>query len=572
MPIAPRVNPAPLPGARVGGAAPLSAFGGGAGNVTTGLNAGLSAVRDTATRIAREEKVRADQIAITAAGAELTAATTASLYGPNGALSRMGKDAFDTPETTREQFFGQIGQIRTKLTGEQADAFDQMVANQWGDVDRQLQRHVASQRQAYDGNQTDAAVSALQDQAVKGFADAEVVTASIEGIKANTTAYGARNGWSPEQVQTTVAKQVSAAHVGVLSQMLNAEQDVTAKTYFDAHRDEIAGADQAKVEKALQAGSTQGEAHRALKRILAGDATATAALAQAEAIDDPKVREETIQLVTGHFNNLDRVQRLDREGARARVIKALDAGNGRLNRGSSDWQLIDGYPEGEHVLARQQQILHPPKDEGDPDKYLSFVAMGATSPATRQSLLSTNIADVVGDATLNSGQKTAIINMIRSERQKDLTDLRRRFSDAQQEAKRLETIVKKARDAGDDDTIASNEGLMYAAKQRATILRGQVITATRTGQPSASGEPPTDEELAAEPPVDPRTSANPLGLAPVQLKPLTPDMTNDLATYGTGYADYLRQLGYAVPSVAERDAVAALERRVNIALKQTPKP
>jgi hypothetical protein len=661
MPIVPRVQPTALPGVRVGGPAPEAAFGGGAGNVTTGINGGLSAVHDEAARIVKEERAKADEVMLTGAGGELTAVGTDSLYGPNGALTKTGSAAFDTPETARKEFFDKVGQIRTRLTSdEQRNVFDHMTASQWGEIDRQVQHHVAAQRQAYDDSQTDSAITALNDQAIKGYSDPDVVKRSIEGIRGNATLYGLRNGWSKEQIDVSVAKRISDTHVGVLSRMLDTQDDVGASKYYADHRDEIDGPHQAKVEKALEAASALGKAQRVVDLILAGkyasglvspgnvdltnrprvanpdgsistvrsmsferdgheiliptvsndgklltndeaiaqydrtgkhlgifadgasatryaqqlhvdqaralagapSVSPTDALAHAEAIQDPKVRQEATQMVMAHFNNLDRVQRLDREGARARLVSDLEASNGRLNKGSLDWQLIDGQPEGEQVLARQHQILHPPPDPGDPDKYNTYVAMAATSPATRQALLTTNIADIVKDATLSGGQKTAIINLIRSERNRDVADVRRQASEAQQEAKHFEQLVKKAQQDGDDDAVENNTPLMYAAQQRATVLRGQLLAANReagVGHTAAQGDAPALAQPVAPERAHPFDPAA-FGLGTASLKPLTPDMLRDIATYGPGYADHLRAFGYAVPKVLPKPQPAAAKK------------
>lgn len=548
MPIVPRVGPAPLPGVRVGGAAPEAAFGGGAGNASVGLMPGLSAVHTEASQIVQEERVRADQIALTDAGARESEVGTDVLYGPDGALTKKGKDAFDTPETTRDAYFKRTAEISAGLgSDDQRAAFQRIVVNNWSRINEQLQRHVAQQKVSYDTDSTDAFVANKQNEALKAYSDPIAVTGAINEQRAAITGYGQRNGWADEQTKQAVAKQISSTHVGVISQFLDSEQDITAQQYFQQHRDEISAIDQAKIDRALKAGSTLGEAQRATKQILGDTTTATDALARAEAITDPKVQKEAIQLVTAHFGELDRAQRIDRENARARVLQDVEGNKGRLNRASQDWQLIDGYPEGEHVLERQQQILHPPPDRGDPDKYAGYVAMAATSPATRQALLSTSIREITDDETLSGGQKTAIINLIRGERQRDVVDLRSEASAAEQEAKRLEQIVKKAQQDGNQNEIEANTPYMYASQQRATLLRGRVITATRAAHFGVVATPD-----AATPPTAPETASHSTGLSSFglsSLKPVTPEMLRDIATHGAGYAEYLRKSGYDVPAV-----------------------
>lgn len=557
MPIVPRINSAPLPGVRVGGAAPDAAFGGGVGNATLGLNPGLSAVHGEAARIAQEETDKADQVQRTDNRSRIMEVTTGLLFGPDGVLTKQGKDAFTAPEDARKRYFDAVGQIRAGLSDRQRDAFDTDASNQWNQINEQVQSHVASQRQKYDVQTTSAAVENAQNLALQSYDKPDIVESLITGVREDTKAFGARNGWSEDQIKEMADKRTSDTRVGIVSRMLDDGNDLAASKYYDEHRDQIDGVAQGKIEKALEIGSRQGEALRITNRILATKEngvpiTATAALAQAEAVVDPRVRNEAIKEVTAHFGEADRAQRIDRENARARVLQSLRANNGRLNEASSDWQLINGYPEGEHVLVEQHQILHPPPDRGDPDKYFSYLAMAHTSDATRAALLGMSVKDINDDATMSPGQKTSVLNLIVSEQHKDLSAITHDATEAEREAKALEKIVKKARDEKDQQTIDDNAPAMYAAQQRATVLRGQMLSAKRASRfigtpaatPGAIASPSDSPPAPTSGDIDLR---NPLGLQP--LKPITPEMLRDIGTHGAGYAEYLRKSGYAVPAI-----------------------
>lgn len=652
MPIVPRIDPAPLPGVRVNGGAPAGAFGGGAGNVVAGIQPGLSAVHDEAARIAQEERNKADQIMLTAATSDLSSARNDLLFGQDGALTKRGADAFTTPETTRAAYFAQAGQIRARLTSDaQREAFDSTLDGDWSQVDEQVQSHVAAQRQAYDTQTTDALVANKQNEALRSYTDPATVAGAIEAQRAAITQFGARNGWSDAQTQDAVTKQVSATHMGVLSRMLDDGDDQRATQYYDAHKSEIAGLDQAKAERALGVGTTLGQATRISDQIIAGkyapglvtagnidltnrprvqnadgsistvrsmsferdgheilvptvsadgkilthdeaiaqydrtgqhlgifnDAasatayavqlhasqaamldgqptpiTAAAALTQAESIENPTVREKAIDLVTSHFNELNTAQRLDRENARARVMQSLETSHGRLNEASSDWQAINGYPEGEQVLERQRQILHPPPDPGDPDKYNQFLALAATTPETRAQLLATPISDIVHDPTMNHGQITSVINLIRAERNRDVTDLQRSHTDALQAVKAAQQELDDAKSNEDDEAAAAAQSKLYAAQQRETVLRGQLTQATRAARLIAprTATPSAGAPAAAGPSSPPRAvnDLESFGITPLAPKPLTPEMERDIVTYGAAYANYLRTMGYDVPS------------------------
>jgi hypothetical protein len=282
--------------------------------------------------------------------------------------------------------------------------------------------------------------------------------------------------------------------------------------------------------------------------------SAADALTRAEAIADPQVRKIATEAVMQHFNDLDRLQRLDREKARARVIKDLEASGGQLNRASPDWQLIDGHPEGEHVLDVQRDILHP-KDPGDPDKFASYQAMSATSPATRQALANVSVADVLADKTMSGGQKSAVINLIRGAQREahaaQLTELREQKSTVDKSIKDMQRTLKThLDDEGNtiaDDVLKQMHDDLLDAQSRAKVLDLQVAR-VRQGETLISGSH-SDAPAAttSTPPRAPAAAGNPFGLS--ASKPLTPGMLEDVRRKGDGYANYLRANGYAVPAV-----------------------
>lgn len=272
--------------------------------------------------------------------------------------------------------------------------------------------------------------------------------------------------------------------------------------------------------------------------------TPTDAFTQAEAIKDPAVRKIAEEAVLQHFTRFNQLQNIERDNARARVMTDLEANGGKLNTASSDWQTINGFPEGEQVLARQHQLLHPPKDPGDPDKYNGIIAGLYTSPATRDQVLSMPISDIIADKNMNQGQKTDLIQRIHAEQNRDaattLADLKRQHTDATSEMKQFQRDLKQAEKDGDDDARENAQAQLYAAQQKEQTLKGQLITAqhrSRTITPQGTAAP-----TATTAP-----TGNAFGLS--STKPVTQSMLDDVAKHGAGYANYLRSLGYAVPAV-----------------------
>jgi hypothetical protein len=637
MPVVPRRNPGITPTAPIGSALvpeatpQAAAFGVPGGGVDV-----AGPVKSVLEPIAQ----RANQVAVLDADNQLAQAHTDI---EQRALQMQGANVLSAWDQASGDFEKSVGNIESTLSSPlQKAAFRRIAMERQQSLYTTVQRHMDQEFQRHDDDVTRAALAQRMDSALANYQDPTAVEDAIAQTRAILTEKGKSAGWGPEIAAQQIADQTSKMHVGVIGQMLDARQDRSAQQYFDKNKDQIVGTDRGPVVKALEAGSTLGEAQRVSDQIIAGkyapglveagnidltqrphvknadgsvstvrsisieedgkavliptvvdgkvvsdadaiahyektgehlgtfdseasanayaqrlhegqartlaggpQVTATEALAQAESISDPRVREQAVRMVDAHFSNVDRAQRLDREAATANLIKDMRANGGTLNTGSLDWQLINGHPEGEHVLDVQREIQHP-KEIGDTEKYNSFIAKAFTSPATKQELLDTPITDILADGTLSSGQKNAIINQIRGLRRENVSDLRRQQSEADTEAKRLKKIVDKAIAEGDTDTREQNEPLLFTAQQKATVLKGQIQAAQRADR---AATPEAPDAPASAPLTAP--AANPFGLSPA--KPLTPDMLRGLheaqgSPLFQAYVDHLRGWGFAVPS------------------------
>lgn len=529
---------APLPGVRVPTGAPAAAF---PGAIPGGS---LGEAIQPALGIAGQEYEKARQQASQTRKLDFdNQLDDAALEIERTAFTMQGMNALGADEAAQTAWRKKIGELEKNAKTNDERVFLYQRARQRGTaLEDSIARHTQRETEKADNDITTTALAKRLDSAAANYTNPAVIDQAVAETRDIVGALGGRQGWAPEVTVQRTADQVSKLQTGVIARMLDARQDLAAKAYYDAHKDDIVGVDQAKIEKALTEGSSDGAARRASDTIVRATVSPVEALGKVDAIQDPTVRAKTRDLVVQHFNDLDRAQRLEREDARVRVIKDLESHGGRLNRGSLDWQLIDGHPEGEHVLDIQRQILHP-VERGDPDKYMLYQAMAATNDATRAALLATPIADIVNDKTLSAGQKGAIINLIRGERQRDIADVRRQKTDADRE---LRVAKKAVTDAADDDERTAALAQQYAAEQKVKFLEDQVA---RSKQPFFA-EPPTEADKPAA-----SAPSSGLNLTPATpAKPITPDMLNDLAQYGDGYARYLRTMGYDVPATLPKAA------------------
>lgn len=291
------VATAPLPGVRLTAQTSARTFGASLG----------SAGADIAERAID----KADQIAVLEADRRLVETETALLHDPKtGALNRRGRDAFAVPEEALGAFDAQAAAIEQGLRGDrQRLAFRRSATARRLDLDRALQRHVAGEIKAYDSAQTDAYLSNELAAGIAAAGDTERIALAGERLRAAVVDHAARNGLPPEWVQQKTGETQTKLHGGVIERLLATQQDRAAAAYYDAHKDSITGTERARLEKALEVGSTRGESQRQADAILAQQPDRGAALTAAKAIAEPAVRDAVETRLRQAF--------ADREQARA---------------------------------------------------------------------------------------------------------------------------------------------------------------------------------------------------------------------------------------------------------------
>lgn len=289
---------------RLSPAAPLEAFGG--GQAAQGVD--LSGVQRVAVDLWERERKKANQVVNLKVASQLQETATALQVK---ALSRQGEDAFGAPDELHEEWGKAVEEIRKGLSNDdQRMVFEARVAEHWGQLDGQVQRHVAGERVKFDDTTTEAFIANTTDAAVTNYADPAAVAQSVAKIGAARRDWGRRNGVPAEEVARRVADDTSKAHAGVLARMLDNGQDLTAKAYYDANKAALTGADAASAEKALEAGNLLGESQRQADAILSTPGIASAqAYEKAREIDDPKVRQETERRLDVEFNRREQSQR-----------------------------------------------------------------------------------------------------------------------------------------------------------------------------------------------------------------------------------------------------------------------
>jgi hypothetical protein len=512
------VSPGPLPRVRIPQGAPIEAFGGGIASQagSPDLSGALGALDHIAAeqqRIRQEEKARADQVAVTDAIAQRSQHSTYLLHDPDkGALNQFGKNAFGLPEEVRGNYDAVNNVIRNSLANDdQKAAFDRYAANDWSNVNLQLQRHVAAQRQKYDSETSASLVTAKRQEALASFDDPFTVESSIDYQTAALRDHGKRNGLPDEMIAQQVSDAKSATRYGVMQQMFDTGNDLAAVKYFNDHKEDFTGAQLVNGEKQVAIGSLIGESQRHADAIVKTAPSLSDALKATEAIDDPRVRDATETRVRRHFADAAADERQDRDRAFMSLSTQLEQNHGNVDRlkTTKDWLALTPT-EHDQLEHRAKLIKHPDEGPGDNEAYLTLLNEAYFNPdqfSTRA---------IPGEQGLNASQKARLMTLQRS------VGARLNSADAA-EAKPLLKAIDAANASGDTPAIPK-----YAS--------------------ALSSDPALDAALGgAKPAAAPAQQAAPV--APPKLKPPTPHMLQDIARLGPHYAAYLRLHGIDAPDV-----------------------
>lgn len=315
----PAPKPDILPGERFSTQAPLEAFGGGqsAERVAGAFQGALG----TADKFLEEQKNREDEMAVLDANYKTARLRNQLMYDPNtGAINKKGLDAAGASEEYGQQFDDATEEIAGNLTAEQRGMYEKVRQSNKLELQHDLDKHTTTERLNYYEDVKKNGVAQAQDDAVVHYTNQvmdengnpvplgpknqgwneDYIKQKIAEQKAYILTHAQANGRvSPEQVKNELAVATSQTHQKIIENMVSSGKDLMAQRYFDAHKDDITdGETLDKTQKLVRDSSILGTAQRSADAIFnktKGDLIA--ADAEAQKIEDPKVREKAQSII-----------------------------------------------------------------------------------------------------------------------------------------------------------------------------------------------------------------------------------------------------------------------------------
>lgn len=236
-------------------------------------------------------------------------------------LSKQGKDAIGAGADVQDAWTKAVSQIGGGVNNRIQDQFRARADHHFSVLNETVQNHARVETQKFDTETTDAFLQNRLNDALTHYTDPLTIGQSLAESKDVLDTYAARNGWSSEQLQEKRTNVVSKIHTGVIDRMLTDGNDITAQSYFNAHKDELNANDQLQVGHALDIGSLRGESQRRADSIVSSSATLGGALQEAAKITNPdgtpnpKLREETEGRIRRYFEDQSASDRFGRQKA-----------------------------------------------------------------------------------------------------------------------------------------------------------------------------------------------------------------------------------------------------------------
>lgn len=331
-----RITATPTPGA---GISQLGAVG---------AKLGGAILQDQAQQM-EVERERADEIAVLTARNGYDQIENDALYNPKtGALMTQGANAFGVTDPTMQALDKAASDIEARLTTpRQKLLWTRFRAGRTASVRESLDRHVASESQKHDTQETEKAIANAQQRAVRAADDvndpswALKVHAALTEAEDAAAAFTKRTGMGDEAAEDATRRVRTSTYEAVITNLLT-KNPTAAKEFFTAVRDQIDISRLDDIEKMVKAGTLDHQGEQLASQVW----QKLGPTEDTDAISLDKMEDE-LRTLTGDNNDLFKAARtalrnrktaVD-DGRKERADQTNDAVWGAVYNGANERQL-----------------------------------------------------------------------------------------------------------------------------------------------------------------------------------------------------------------------------------------
>jgi hypothetical protein len=211
------------------------------------------------------------------------------------ALSKVqGKDALKASDEAMSQFDKFSSDLERKATSQQVrDRLKMRLERNRMGLQAFAEPYARGQMEKYEATALSSSLESIESSAIQGYNDPLLVGLKLDEQHQALKRHAALTGKPPEWLKAESEARTSRIHQGVINQFLSAGNDIDAKNYFMAHKDEIAGGAQASIQANVEEGSYLGASQREEDRIATSGKSEPEMFEMARKIKDSKLRELT---------------------------------------------------------------------------------------------------------------------------------------------------------------------------------------------------------------------------------------------------------------------------------------
>lgn len=215
-------------------------------------------MRQAGEDMMQRQRQEEDAAAVFSARRQLDDWERTNLHDPqNGAVAKLGRDAFDLPDTIPKSFDAFAETLGAGLTSpRQRTAVQEMIVSRRDQALNFVDRHAFQQRQVYEEGQFKADIDSSLNRAALLVDAGDINTAQAETKIAQTRAVGflKARGKSEEEIAMAVKDISSRASVATINVLLEKDKPTEAESYLKANAGSM------KVEDMLRAQAAVGKA------------------------------------------------------------------------------------------------------------------------------------------------------------------------------------------------------------------------------------------------------------------------------------------------------------------------
>lgn len=202
------------------------------------LGSALGDVAETFQKVQQQEQLKADRAAFMEADRKLGTAENSLLFDPEkGAFNRKGKDTFGLAPSVLSDFDKQASEIEQSLsTDRQKRVFRESLVDRRVDIERQLNRHEAQEREGYYAGEREAYKETAQAAAANFYNNPSRIDKEISRIR---SVVDQTPGISQAEKDAEFAKRASDTYTDVIARYIANNDSAGAGKYFDAVKDRL---------------------------------------------------------------------------------------------------------------------------------------------------------------------------------------------------------------------------------------------------------------------------------------------------------------------------------------------